>query len=80
MKTTIKILLLVIVLPFLLLGLCRFITLSWVYSSCERVIADKLNASLGKRVKIIYEEHKGIPSNCFGDSAYFVQNIVFLEK
>lgn len=46
----------------------------------ERAVADKVNASLGQRVKIIYEEHKGIPSRCFGDSAYFVQDLVFLEQ
>lgn len=46
----------------------------------DKAVADKVNDSLGQRVKIIYEEHKGIPSNCFGDSAYFVHDIVFLEK
>lgn len=43
-------------------------------------IANKVNASLGKRVKIIYEEHKGIPTSCFGDSPYFVSDVVFLEN
>lgn len=46
----------------------------------EESIAKKINNSLGKRVKIVYEEHKGIPSSCFGDSAYFVNDIVVLEK
>lgn len=46
----------------------------------EEAVAKKINNSLGKRVKIVYEEHKGIPSNCFGDSAYFVNDIVVLEK
>ncbi|MSP85891.1 MAG: hypothetical protein EXR38_02380 [Methylotenera sp.] len=43
-------------------------------------VAKKVNDSLGKRVKLIYEEHKGIPSSCFGETAYFVQDIQFLEK
>lgn len=42
-------------------------------------VAKKVNASLGKRVKIFYEEHKGIPSSCFGETAYFVQDIHLLE-
>lgn len=43
-------------------------------------IAKKVIESLGKRVRLSYEEHKGIPSSCFGDSPYFVQDIQVLEK
>ena len=46
----------------------------------DDAVAAKVNASLGQRVKIIYAEHKGIPTSCFGDSPYFVSDIVFLEK
>ncbi|MBA3696514.1 MAG: hypothetical protein H0W85_07095 [Methylotenera sp.] len=44
------------------------------------VVAKHVIESLGKRVRISYEEHKGIPSSCFGESAYFVNNIQVLEK
>lgn len=46
----------------------------------DEVVAKKVNDSLGKRVKLVYEEHKGIPTSCFGESAYFVQDIHVLEK
>jgi hypothetical protein len=46
----------------------------------DEAVAKKINASLGKRVKIDYEEHKGIPSSCFGESPYFVKNILILEN
>lgn len=46
----------------------------------EDDVAKKINDSLGKRVKISYEEHQGIPSSCFGESAYFVHDVQFLEK
>ncbi|MES2013137.1 MAG: hypothetical protein V4445_05255 [Pseudomonadota bacterium] len=46
----------------------------------DEAIAKKINASMGKRVKIDYEEHKGIPSNCFGESSYFVKDILNLEN
>ena len=29
-------------------------------------VAKKINESIGKRVSLTYEEHKGIPSSCFG--------------
>jgi hypothetical protein len=38
-------------------------------------MADKINAAAGKRVVLHYEQHKFIPSSCFGDTEYFVDNI-----
>jgi hypothetical protein len=46
----------------------------------DDAIAKIVNNSLGKRVKISYEEHKGIPTSCFGETPYFVKDISVLEK
>lgn len=46
----------------------------------DEAVAKKINNSMGARVKIHYHEHKGIPSSCFGDTAYFVDELVVLEK
>ena len=43
-------------------------------------IAKKINETIGKRVRLIYEEHKGIPTDCFGESPYFVQEVHLLDK
>ena len=43
-------------------------------------LAKKINADIGKKVRLVYEEHKGIPSSCFGESAYFVQDVSLLDK
>lgn len=51
----------------------------FLFTVQDNNVAKKVNASLGKRVKIFYEEHKGIPSSCFGETAYFVQDIHVLE-
>jgi hypothetical protein len=42
-------------------------------------IAKKVNDSMGQRIKLIYEEHKGIPFSCFGETPYFVQDVHLLE-
>ena len=42
-------------------------------------VADKINASLGKRVKLSYEQHIGVPTKLFGESEYFVVNVVIVE-
>jgi len=42
-------------------------------------VAAKINQSLGKKVTISYEQHIGVPSNCFGDTEYFVNDIKVVE-
>jgi len=46
----------------------------------DKTLVEKINNSLGKRVRLTYEEHKGIPSTCFGETPYYVQNVQVLEK
>ncbi|WP_020168665.1 MULTISPECIES: hypothetical protein [Methylotenera] len=43
-------------------------------------LVEKINDSLGKRVRITYEEHKGIPGSCFGETPYFVKNVQLLNN
>ena len=45
----------------------------------DNAVAAKLNASVGKRVALHYEQHKWIPSSCFGDSEYFVTGVRVTE-
>ena len=52
----------------------------FLFTVKDEPIAKQVNDSLGKRVKLVYEEHKGIPSSCFGETAYFVHGIQVLEK
>ncbi len=43
-------------------------------------IAKKIDETVGKRVRLVYEEHKGIPTDCFGETSYFVQDVQLLDK
>jgi hypothetical protein len=43
-------------------------------------VAKKINETVGQRVRLIYEEHKGLPTNCFGDTNYFVTDVQPLGK
>ncbi len=38
-------------------------------------VADQINNSLGKQVKLSYEQHVGVPTQCFGETEYFVTEI-----
>ncbi|HYN54954.1 MAG TPA: hypothetical protein VES38_09635 [Methylotenera sp.] len=119
-KGLLKYLVLLIFIPIILFSLYTWASITWVYSSGERVgyvqkfslkgyvcktwegeivlvsmpgtqaekffftvkddaIAKKVNNSLGKRVKLHYEEHKGVPSSCFGETPFYVNDIKVLE-
>lgn len=39
------------------------------------MVAARINQSLGKKVTITYEQHVGVPSTCFGETAYYVTGI-----
>ena len=42
-------------------------------------LAKRINAAVGKRIAISYEQHKGLPSNWFGDTNYFANELKVLE-
>src|SRR5512140_3151057 len=45
------------------------------FTSRNDELAKKINASVGKRVAISYEEHRGLPANWFGDTNYFAKDV-----
>lgn len=45
----------------------------------DEAVADKLNKAMGKRVAISYEQHIGLPSSCFGETAYFIVDARVVE-
>jgi hypothetical protein len=42
-------------------------------------MAAKINASVGRRMALHYEQHKWIPTACFGDTEYFVTDVRLAE-
>jgi len=45
----------------------------------DEAVVKKINESMGKRVSLVYEEHVGIPTSCFGDTGYFVKDILIVD-
>lgn len=41
--------------------------------------AGKLNAVMGKRVSLHYEQHIWLPTSCFGETEYFVTDVKVIE-
>jgi flagellar basal body-associated protein FliL len=51
----------------------------FLFSVRDKAVVAKINSSLGKKVSVYYEQHKGIPTNCFGESEYFAVDAKTLE-
>ena len=41
----------------------------------DESVAQQITAQVGERVSLHYEEHKGLPTSCFGDTGHFVTGI-----
>ena len=51
----------------------------FLFTVADNAVAAKVNAGLGKRVVLTYQQHKWIPTSCFGDTEYFVTDIRVVE-
>ena len=47
----------------------------FVFTVRSDSVAELLNKYNGQRVDLHYEQHKGLPSSCFGDTEYFVTGV-----
>src|SRR5687767_6640810 len=45
------------------------------FSVRDDEIAHQIEKLAGQRVSLSYEEHPGIPTSCFGDTAYFIVKV-----
>ena len=47
----------------------------FLFTVRDNDLAKQLNATIGKRVTVHYEQRKWIPTSCFGDTEYFVTSV-----
>ena len=47
----------------------------FAFSVRDETVAQKVMKAGGQRVRLQYEEHRGVPTNCFGETDYFVTGI-----
>ena len=51
------------------------LTEKFEFSVRDPEVARKLNESMGQRVSLHYEQHIGVPTDCFGETQYFVSEV-----
>ena len=50
------------------------------FSVRDDSIAALINSAQGRRVALTYDQHKGMPTSCFGETEYFVNGVRVLEQ
>lgn len=50
------------------------------FSVRNKAVAERINETVGKRVRLIYEEHVGVPTTCFGETRHFVTGVELLDN
>ena len=48
----------------------------WYFTTRDAELAKRLSGAVGQDVQIHYNEHRGVPSSCFGDTPYFAQSFM----
>jgi hypothetical protein len=51
----------------------------FLFSIRDEEVAKRINALAGKRVVLVYEQHKGVPTSCFADTEYFIVDAKMIE-
>jgi hypothetical protein len=47
----------------------------WSFSARDPAVIEQLNAAVGKQVRLHYTEHRGLPTDCFGETDYFIRGV-----
>ena len=51
----------------------------WSFTVRDNAVAKQIETALGKRVVLHYQEHRGVPTRCFGDTQYFVDSVAVVS-
>jgi hypothetical protein len=49
------------------------------FSVRDDAVAQRIERDMGRRVSLTYEQHRGVPTSCFGETEYFVTNVRLAE-
>ena len=45
------------------------------FSVRDAQVSAEINRTIGNRVSLTYEQHRGVPTSCFGETEYFVTRV-----
>lgn len=51
----------------------------FMFSVRDDKIANDLKSAIGKRVVLTYAQHKGVPTDCFGETEHFIEKVAISQ-
>ena len=51
----------------------------WNFSVRDPLVAEQLHKVVGQQVRLHYQEHRGLPTTCFGETDYFVDRFEIIN-
>ena len=52
----------------------------WNFSVRDEAVAEQLQKAVGQHVRIHYAEHRGLPTDCFGETDYFATGLELIRE
>ena len=52
----------------------------WHFSTRDEQLAQQLSKAVGQQVRLHYTEHRGVPTNCFAETAYFAESFTVVDR
>ena len=47
----------------------------WYFTVRDEAIVSQMSDAVGQKVQVHYSEHRGVPTDCFGDTPYWVDQV-----
>ncbi len=52
---------------------------NFAFTVRDEAVARQINAGVGQRMRLHYEQHIGLPGTCFGETGYWVDSVVAVD-
>lgn len=52
----------------------------WYFTVRDETLVRQMSDAVGQNVQVHYSEHRGVPTDCFGDTPYWVDQVKVIPK
>ena len=52
----------------------------WYFTVRDEALVRRMSDAVGQNVQVRYSEHRGVPTDCFGDTPYWVDQVKIIPK
>jgi len=52
----------------------------WYFSTRDEKVAQQLSGAVGEQIRVHYTEHRGVPTSCFAETAYWAEGFTKVQR